>query len=913
MTIENNQSANSSLSNIKSLRSSTRKNAEELLTNVKQLKGTLNDLFRETEDIQKKLYADLAEQEQAAQAQAVSQSQNIISEQPPIEVKQTEKKEVSQPEQAVQPKEPTDKPKANKPVKEVVVNESPKKEVTAAVVDETPKPTVSPIVDNKKLTQPPPNANQRTYTDEKGNIKVRKFLTDVAPNKTASTPTNRIGTLNPSQLINSSRPQNTRPPYNQNTRPQGTRPPYNSRPNQSTNNPYNKDAATPSRTTATKSTTQRKSFGAVLPIFPAATNKQYGNKNKTPDKTDDKKVTKRSLLKKEFTDAIYDEDKLVTRKMRPKKETKQETVRRVIDKAVITTEEISLKALSEKTGVSVAQIIKQLFKEGIVKTINDFIDFDTAAIIMTSFNVELELKQELTYEEKMVFNESEDGDDSNKVKRPPIVTVMGHVDHGKTSLLDSIRNTTVTSGEAGGITQHIGAYTVKIKNELITFIDTPGHEAFTAMRQRGAKVTDIAILVVAADDGVMPQTIEALNHAKAADVPIIVAINKMDKPEANPDRIKQQLTEYNILPEEWGGDSIMVEISAKTGAGLDKLLESILLVAEVKELTANPDKMASGTVIEAQLDKGRGPVATILVRNGTLNIGDNIVAGTAIGKIRAMFDDKGKQIKSAPPSIPVSVLGFADVPNAGDFMYVVDEKLAKKVAQERVDQQKQDRIGNSLNVTQEDIFARISEGQLKTLNLIIKTDVQGSLEALKKSLLNVSNDEVKVYALHCGVGAVSETDVMLAKASSAVIIAFNVRPDSKAKQLAERENVDIRQYRVIYDAVDDITKAAKGMLAPKITETILGQISVREIYKISGVGIVAGSYVNSGKVTRNSKVRIYRDNVLLFDGQVLALKRFKDDVKEVAAGYECGITITNYSDLKVGDIFEAYIIEEVAG
>lgn len=912
MTIDNNQQSNNSLSNIKSLRNITRKSAEELLVSVTQLKGTINELFRETDEKQKKFHAIMEEQERI-KLQAEQEQAPLPQPKPKVIVEQ--KNNVEPSGDVITPVEEI-KPSV-KHTDEVKSSTKPK---TANKHDKPGTNNVESTSTVKSVSTPAAGSGLRTYTDDKGNVKVRKFLNDVsAPSRPANAPSNRIGTLSPNQLMasNNSGKQNSRPPYN------NTRPPYNSGGNtanrQSTgtrtpyniNNPYNKDAAIQSRTPGSKPPA-RKPFGSIPPILPSQSNKQYGNKNKTPDKTDEKKVSKRTLLKKEFTDGTYDDDRLVTRKARPRKEVKHETVRRVIDKAVITTEEISLKALSEKTGISVALIIKQLFKEGIVKTINDLIDFDTAAIISSSFNVELELKQELTYEEKMVFKESEDGEDTDNVKRPPIVTVMGHVDHGKTSLLDAIRNTTVTIGEAGGITQHIGAYTVKIKNEIITFIDTPGHEAFTAMRQRGAKVTDIAILVVAADDGVMPQTIEAINHVKAADVPIIVAINKMDKPEANPDRVKQQLTEYNILPEEWGGDSIMVGVSAKTGNGLDNLLESILLIADIKGLTANPDKMASGTVIEAQLDKGKGPVATVLVRNGTLHIGDNIVAGTAVGKVRAMFDDKGRQVKSAPPSIPVSVLGFADVPNAGDFLYAVDEKLAKQVAQERVNQQKLDRISNSTNVTQEDIFARISEGQLKTLNIIIKTDVQGSLEALKKSLLNISNDEVKVHALHCGVGAVSETDVMLAKASNAVIIAFNVRPDSKAKIMAERDNVNIRQYRVIYDAVDDMVKAAKGMLAPKLSETILGQAAVREIYKISGVGTVAGSYVISGKITRNSKIRIYRDNVLIFDGQVLALKRFKDEVKEVATGYECGITITNFSDIKVDDVLEAYIIEEIA-
>ena len=477
--------------------------------------------------------------------------------------------------------------------------------------------------------------------------------------------------------------------------------------------------------------------------------------------------------------------------------------------------------------------------------------------------------------------------------------------------MDAIRNTNVTSGEAGGITQHIGAYTVDVNGETITFIDTPGHAAFTAMRARGAKITDVAIIVVAADDGVMPQTIEAINHAKAAGVSIVVAINKMDKPHIDPDRVKQQLTEYELVPEEWGGDTIMVPVSAKTGMGLDKLLESVLLVTEIKDLKANPAKRATGTVIEAKLDKGRGPVATILVSNGTLNVGDSLIAGYATGKIRAMFDDKGKKVKSAGPSMPVEVLGFSEVPQAGDFMYVADDRLVKKAAEERKNKIKLENARQTPSLNLGDLFGRISEGQLKPLNLIIKTDVQGSLEALKGSLEKISNDEVKVSAIHGGVGAITETDVMLAKASEAIVIGFNVRADNNAKALAEKEGVDIRLYNVIYDAVDDVTMAMKGLLAPKYRETVLGSAEVREVFKITGVGAVAGCYVTNGKVVRNGKVRIYRNDVCIYDGNILALKRFKDDVKEVASGYECGISIENYNDIKIGDVFEIYLMEEI--
>ncbi|HIW56017.1 MAG TPA: translation initiation factor IF-2 [Firmicutes bacterium] len=643
--------------------------------------------------------------------------------------------------------------------------------------------------------------------------------------------------------------------------------------------------------------------------------KSFGNKNKTPEKSDSKKqMSAKTLLKKGYINQgnvnDYDEE-FVTRKLRVKKqEVKKEAVK--IEKAVVNTQDVQIKVLSEKIGVPATEIIKQLFKEGIVKTINDSIDFDYAAYIASNFGVELTQELDKSFEEVMQsIVENDDGTLADDQKRPPIVTVLGHVDHGKTSLLDVIRKTSVTAGEAGGITQHIGAYTVEAKGQPITFIDTPGHAAFTAMRARGAQVTDVAILVVAADDGVMPQTVEALNHAKAAEVPIIVAMNKMDKPEANPDRIKQQLTEHGILPEEWGGDSIFVPVSAKTGEGIDKLLEAVLLVAEIRDLKANPAKRARGTIIEAKLDKGRGPVATVLVQNGTLHVGDNVVAGTAVGKIRAMFNDKNKSVKSAGPSMPVEVLGFSEVPNAGDLLNAIDEKLAKQVADERKEKERSEKFKSSAKVSLDDIFGKISEGQFKTLNLIIKADVQGSLEAIKGTVEKISNEEVKIHAIHGGVGAINETDVMLAKASGAIVIGFNVRADAVARAAAEREQVDIRIYNIIYDMVDDITAAIKGMLAPKYRDTVVGQVEVREVFKISGVGTVAGCYVTSGKIGRNCKVRIFRDNVGIYDGEILALKRFKDDVKEVAQGFECGVSIQNYNDIKVGDVFEAYLVEEV--
>ncbi|KAI4453276.1 translation initiation factor if-2-related [Holotrichia oblita] len=656
----------------------------------------------------------------------------------------------------------------------------------------------------------------------------------------------------------------------------------------------------------------------LLPAQPAKEHsKNFANKNKTPDKGDSKKqMSQRTLIKKGFVSTgnalDYDSD-FVTRKLRGKKESAQKEQIK-IERAVVNTQQVPLKILSEKIGVPAAKILSKLISAGIETkiTINSSVDFDYAASIADEFGVVLELQIERTFEEKMIDREIAQRDIAEDMhRRPPIVTVLGHVDHGKTSLLDAIRKTSVTAGEAGGITQHIGAYTVKLNNEQLTFIDTPGHEAFTAMRARGAQITDIAILVVAADDGVMPQTIEALNHAKAAGVPIVVAVNKIDKPEANPDRVKQQLNEHGILPEEWGGDAIFVPVSAKTRAGIDKLLEAVLLVAEVLELKANSSKQAKGTIIESKLDKGRGPVATVLVQNGTLRVGDNVVAGVCVGKVRAMFNDKQQSVKEAGLSSPVEILGFSEVPSAGDAVYAVDEKLAKQVADERKVKEREDKIVESSKVSLDDIFGKINEGKLKSLNVIIKTDVQGSLEALKGSLVKIANDEVRVTPIHGGVGGINESDIMLAKASGAIIIGFNVRADSNAKIVAEKEQIDIRLYSVIYDAVDDITKAMKGMLKPKFEETLLGQAEVRETFRITGVGVVAGCYVTSGKILRNCKLRVYRDNVIAYEGTMLALKRFKEDVKEVAAGFECGISIQNFNDIKVGDVFEAYKLDEV--
>ena len=571
---------------------------------------------------------------------------------------------------------------------------------------------------------------------------------------------------------------------------------------------------------------------------------------------------------------------------------------------------IQVGELATRLKVTVSKVIGKLMGLGVMASINEEIDFDTACLVAEELGAKVEKEVVVTIEERLI--ESEEHDDENQQPRPPVVVVMGHVDHGKTSILDRIRHANVTASEAGGITQHIGAYQVKHNGQVITFLDTPGHEAFTSMRARGANITDIAILVVAADDGIMPQTVESINHAKAAGTTVIVAINKMDKEAANPDRVLQQLTEYGLVCEEWGGDTICIPVSAKTGMGIEDLLENILLVAEVKELTANPDRLAKGTVIEARLDKGRGPIATLLVQKGTLHTGDIIIAGTTVGKVRVMTDYNGKPVKTAGPSVPVEITGLDEVPSAGDiFDAVADERLARTLVEQRKHEQKEALFqSSSTKLTLDNLFSQIEEGQTKELPIIVKADVQGSAEAVKTSLEKLSNDEVRVRVIHSAVGAVKESDVMLANASNAIIVGFNVRPDSVAAESAARDGVDIRLYRIIYDAIEEITTAMKGMLAPKYREVILGKAEVREIYKISSVGTVAGSYVLEGKLTRNSQIRVVRDGIIVADDQIAGLQRFKDAVKEVASGYECGVSLEKFADLKTGDILEAYIMEE---
>ena len=573
-------------------------------------------------------------------------------------------------------------------------------------------------------------------------------------------------------------------------------------------------------------------------------------------------------------------------------------------------DEITVGELASRMKKTAAEVIKQLIKLGVMAAVNQVIDYDTAALVAMELGCKVEKEVIVTIEERLIDDREDTAEELQP--RSPVVVVMGHVDHGKTSLLDAIRNTNVASGEAGGITQHIGAYTVQINGNPITFLDTPGHAAFTSMRARGAMCTDIAILVVAADDGIMPQTVEAINHAKAAEIPIIVAINKMDKPEANPDRIKQQITEYDLVPEEWGGDTIMVPISAKKGQGIDNLLEMVLLTAEMQELKANPNRRAKGTVIEARLDKTRGPIATLLVQNGTLHQGDIIIAGTAVGRVRVMTNDKGKTVKEAGPSVPVEITGLGEVPGAGDiFNAVEDERMARQLVEERKAEEKARAAKAMTKVTLDDLFAQIQEGNMKELNIIVKADVQGSAEAVKASLLKISNDEVRVKVIHTGVGAINESDVLLASTANAIIVGFNVRPDAAAAASAQRSKVDMRMYRVIYDAINEIEAAMKGMLDPKFREAIIGHAEVRETYKVSSVGTIAGCYVKDGKITRDAQVRVLRDNIVIHEGVLGSLQRFKDSVKEVAANYECGITIDKFNDIKEGDVFECFVMEQI--
>ena len=747
--------------------------------------------------------------------------------------------------------------------------------------------------------------NKIEYQNKKTSFRERPAFSD----RNSNFKEKRNFTNQDNRTFNSNRFNNNNSKFNNQNRQQNNKFAENNKPF------LNKQNNTPKGSFASSKGNNFKSFTPEF-VVPEQT-RTFGNKNKSPNRQIEEKkqvVNKRNLNSKNVfvnNGDDFEEMRMGSRKLIKTKKEKETFVAPVIDHAVINTEKVSVKTLSEKSGRPVTEIVKQLMLLGVMANINSSVDFETAELVMSELGVTLELKLEKSFEEQLKDLSTEDND-KDLIQRPPVVTVVGHVDHGKTSLLDAIRKTNVVAGEAGGITQKIGAYSIVAGGRKITFIDTPGHAAFTSMRARGAKVADIAILVVAADDGIMPQTVEAINHIKAANIPMIVAINKMDKQDANPERIKQQLAENNVLPEEWGGDTILVPISAKQNMGIDKLLDTINLVTDMQELKANPKKMANGVVIEAELDKNRGPVASVLVQNGTLRVGDNIVCGLTYGKVRAMFDHKGKPVKEAGPSDAVSVLGFQDVPYAGDLVFAVDEKLSKQVIEERKDKIKEDRANSTSGVSLDDFMSKVNEGKLKNLNIIIKADVQGSVEALKQTLTTIENDEVRVVAIHSGAGFVTESDVLLAKASDAVIIAFNVKVGPKAELLAKTQKVEIKKYSVIYDVVDDINLAISGMETVKYEQVIIGHAEVRAIFKLSSVGYVVGSYITDGKATRNCFVKVFRNSELICEDQVESLKIVKDDKAEVAKGFECGIRLKEEGDkVKVEDTLEFYINEPI--
>ena len=819
-------------------------------------------------------------QEQEVQKAAVAEAQK--TETPDVQAQQAEEKQVA-PEMPVAPKEEVEAASVQ------TVQEETKQDVPP---QEESRPVESSAVAEPPKAQEPERTQEPTRPGTERSPRSQGERT--GQNTRQQSDRTYLNNRQPGDRPYAANRQQGDRSY-QNNRPQGDRS-YQSRPQGE--KPFERNA--------------KPSFSQMAKPGAATGGRSYDARKK---KTDEEMASKRrrSAIKEK---GIFQEDEFPRGSKKGRKKDRQQKPVFIepikIEKAVITGDTISVKLFAEKTGKPVAEIIKKLMLLGMMCTINSEIDFDTASLVADEFGIELEQKFEQTAEDVLIAEDKEDAEE-DLVPRPPVVTIMGHVDHGKTSLLDAIRKTKVQAGEAGGITQHIGAYTIEIDGRSITFLDTPGHEAFTAMRARGAQATDIAILVVAADDGVMPQTVEAINHAKSANVPIIVAINKIDKEGADVERIKQSLTEYELVAEEWGGDTVMVPVSAVTGEGLSNLLEMILLVADVQELKANPNRLAKGTIIEARLDKGRGPVATVLVQNGTLKVHDTVVAGTAYGRIRAMLDDSGKPVKKAGPSTPVEIIGFSEVPEAGDVIYAVEQdKLSKQVAEERRDKIKAEKLKAMNKVSLDDLFNQIAEGQIQDLNLIVKADVQGSVEAVTQSLEKLSGDEVRVRVIHGGVGAIRESDVMLASASNAIIIGFNVRPDAMVAAAAEREKVDIRLYRVIYNAIEDITKAMKGMLAPEFEESLLGHAEVRQTFKVSSVGTIAGCYVQDGKMVRNASIRLLRDGIVVHEGKLSSLKRCKDDAKEVAAGYECGLTIESFNDIKEGDVVEAYEMVEIA-
>ena len=708
----------------------------------------------------------------------------------------------------------------------------------------------------------------------------------------------------------SAQPQQNKKPEGQKPGQQNVRHPQSGRPAGQQNRPHPQTGNTPAATVSESGSTGTRGRHVDMRTSQVNLDKynekydniatsSIGNKDTGVKK---QKLTQRSAQRGRPQFSRKDKEAQKMRRLEMERQRRQKLEITIPD-------EIQVGELAARLKVTAAEVIKRLMALGVMASVTEVIDYDTAAMVAMEIGAKVEKEVILTIEDRLI-DDSEDNDE-NLQERSPVVVVMGHVDHGKTSLLDAIRHANVTSTEAGGITQHIGAYRVMVNDRPITFLDTPGHEAFTSMRARGAQVTDIAILVVAADDGIMPQTVEAINHAKAAGVSIIVAINKMDKDTANPDKVKQELTEYELVPEEWGGDVICVPVSAVTKQGIDTLLEMVQLVADMKELKANPDRLAKGTVIEAKLDKGRGPVATVLVQNGTLHTGDVIIAGTALGRVRVMLDDHGQQVEEAGPSVPVEITGLAEVPSAGDtFNAVEDERLARELVEQRRHEQKEEVFKSYQKVTLDNLFSQIAEGEMKELPIIVKADVMGSVEAVRQSLEKISNDEVRVRVIHGAVGAVSESDVMLAEASNAIIVGFNVRPDPVAKENAEQSGVEVRLYRIIYDAIEDVTAAMKGMLAPKFKDVDLGRAEIRQVYKITGVGVVAGCYVLEGKIARNANIRVVRDGIIVADDKLSSLKRFKDVVREVASGYECGMTMEKFNDIKEGDILEAYVVEE---
>ena len=818
-------------------------------------------------------------------------------------VKETPKAEEKKVEAPAKEAPKTEEKKAEAPVKEAPKAEEKK---PAAPVKEAPKAEAKPAAPAQPArpapAQPANRGNDR-FQQQNGRPNDR-FQQNGRPNDRFQQQGNR-----PNDRFQQGQQGGFR--TGTNTQPQGQRPntgaPANNTPFQPVRPPQPKKPQQP--------VVEKKRTGNTRVIDTRTTNVDLSKYDErldkfAPDAFSDSSTNKQKLKKQNTRDMRSaknrDKERLAMEKLRKEN---LEKLKKMPLKITLP-DEITVGELASRLKKTAAEVIKKMMMNGMMATINQVIDYDTAYLIADEFGAKVTKEVVVTIEEKL-FSETEENTEDLET-RAPVVCVMGHVDHGKTSLLDAIRHTSVTTGEAGGITQHIGAYRVNLDGRDITFLDTPGHEAFTAMRARGAQATDIAILVVAADDGIMPQTIEAINHAKAAGVDVIVAINKMDKPTANPDTVKNQLTVHGLVPEEWGGDTICVPVSALTKMGIDDLLENVLLVAEMKELKANPTRRAKGIVIEAKLDRGRGPVATVIVQNGTLHAGDIVIAGTSVGRVRAMLNDRGETITEAGPSVPVEIVGLAEVPQAGDeFNAVEDERMARTLADQRREKAKNDALNAAAKVNLEDLFSQIKEG-VKELNIIVKADVGGSAEAVRASLVKLSNEEVKVKVIHCGVGGITEGDVMLASSSNAIIVGFNVRPDKNASDMAERDRVDVRTYRIIYDCIGEIEAAMKGMLAPEYKEVVLGRAEVRQTIRVPGVGVIAGSYITDGKVTRQSQIRIVRDGVVIFEDKISSLKRFKDDVKEVAQGYECGIGLEKYDDIHLGDILEAFIMEEVA-